>query len=321
MKLKQKFSSAAIIFFSMALTLNLTDQVARSYQESRLGIRQPSDVENLIHSSALPNGGLGAFVECEPRGIRVVSLLPGHAGDRTGLKLGDRIVGINGESTEGYCYLDYATSHAVQKLRGKIGSTVVLDVERGEGIWQRTFRTELVRQNILEDHSVYSRLENGELTIRVLWLGSDTAEQLTRHLSQPGDYDKVTLDLTNLSQGNRVGFLETAGVFLEKGTKVGFLGQEDEWGKALETTKNPYTDKVDALLIGPYTARYGELLARALDDNLDVIVEGEKTAGLGHLDSRTIRSRTALSDNPNILYDAHGEDLEGNSLKPDFKFW
>ena len=158
--MKRKISSIALMFLSMALTLHLTDNALRHAQETTPKANTPvaercSDYSNVW---ALPSGGIGALVECEPNGIRLVTCLPGHAGDLSGLRLGDRIVAINGEPTTG-CNEPWAVS----QLRGKIGTKVVLDVERGEGLTQRCFRTELERRHIKTQYSVYSRLRDSEL--------------------------------------------------------------------------------------------------------------------------------------------------------------
>jgi carboxyl-terminal processing protease len=321
---KRKISSLALMFLSMALTLHLTDNALRHAQESTPTANTPvaercSDYSNVW---ALPNGGIGALVECEPNGIRLVTSLPGHAGELSGLRLGDRIVAIDGESTAG-CNEPWAVS----KLRGKIGTTVVLDVERGEGLTQRCFRTELERRHIKTQYSVYSRLRDSELTIRVLWMGSETPAQLAEHLAQVNQnkVDNVILDLTNLSHGDVQSLKECASMFLPEGTLIGHYsqllpGQESQMNE-LYTQGNQFTDQITTLKIGPYTAKYGEVLARALSDNLDLEVTGQATAGLGTLDHRTIRSRGARGDYGMELFDAQGDRIDGNPLEPDFWSW
>lgn len=322
--MKRKISSIALMFLSMALTLHLTDNALRHAQETTPKANTPvaercSDYSNVW---ALPSGGIGALVECEPNGIRLVTCLPGHAGDLSGLRLGDRIVAINGEPTTG-CNEPWAVS----QLRGKIGTKVVLDVERGEGLTQRCFRTELERRHIKTQYSVYSRLRDSELTIRVLWLGPETPEQLAEHLAQinHNNVDNVILDLTNLSHGDINSLKECASMFLPEGTLIGYYSQQypDQEAEMIElyTQGNQFTDQITAIKIGPYTAKSGEVLARALSDNLDLEVTGQATAGLGTLDQRTIRSRGDRDDYGLELYDAQGSRIDGNPMEPDFWSW
>lgn len=317
--MKRKISSLAIMFMSMALTLHLTDQVVRHSQEVAPNERTQvaERCSGYVDAFALPSGGLGAMIECEPSGVRLVTCLPGHAGLTSGLRLGDRIISIDGESTRG-CDEAWAIEH----LRGKIGTKVDLEVERGQGIWARTFRTTIERKNIETEYSVYSRLRDKELTVRVLWLGSETTQQLVNHLSQDGDIDRVVLDLTHLSRGDIHNLQRTASVFLPEGTALGSYGtSQSENLTPLNSVGHQFTDKLDAVLVGPYTAREGEVLARALRDQMGIEVEGEATAGLGTLDRRTIRSRAQDSESAARLFDVHGQQIEGNPLKPQFWSW
>ena len=320
--MKRRISSLALMFLSMSLTLHLTDQVVRHSQEI------PPSEHTLVAERcspylnvwSLPSGGLGALVECEPAGIRLVTCLPGHAGLQSGLRVGDRIIAIDGESTRG-CN----EAWAVSRLRGKIGTRVVLDVERGEGIWQRTFRAIVERKNIETEYSVYSRLRGNELVIKVHWLGPKTAEQLASHLNQlsTNGIDNLVLDLSNLSSGDLNSLQECASLFLPQGTVIGEYQhlQNDGEPTKLVTQGHPFTDKLTSVKVGPYTAKVGELYARALADNLNVKVEGEATAGLGTIDGRTIRSRSSSSCSGMELFDSNGDSIDGQPLKPDFWSW
>ena len=324
--MKRKFSSIAVIALSTAFTLHLTDQAARYTQESSLFVKSaaPASVDSGFDSygAFLPNGGLGAMIEAEPRGARLVSLMPGHAASKSGLKLGDRIISVDGVSVQG---LDTPTM--VSRLRGKIGTTAELEVERGDGIWQRTFSLNLTRENIDSSHSVYSRVRDGELTIKVLWLDASTAQQLSSHLSQAtrGDVSSVVLDLQNVSYGDATAVSECASLFLPQNTTVGYMVMDTENAKgvssAITTSGFAVTDQLTAVEVGPYTARTGEMLARALADNLDVEVRGKQTAGLGTLDGRTIRSRQGNEGENLQLLDGQGKAIDGRSLKPSFWSW
>lgn len=322
--MKLRFSTLAVMFLPLAMTLHMTDLQARWYQQIPPGPETRVAERNLsfVESWSLPSGGIGALIECEPSGVRLVSTLPGHAGDRAGLRVGDRIVAINGESTIGS-----NEAWAMSQLRGKIGTKLVLDVERGEGLWQRSFRTQLERANIESEHSVYSRLKGDELVIKVFWMGPNTAEQLAGHLNQLSNHsvDRVVLDLTNLSNGDPKSLQDCASLFLPVGTTVGHYTNLDAGGRAqtndITTIGHPFTDKLSAVKVGPYTARYGELLARSLVENLDVDIEGEATAGLGSLDGRTIKSRGESSVPGALLTDAKGKSLDNNPLKPGFWTW
>lgn len=328
--MKIKISSLTLSILSVALITHGADQMLRYAQESptlpvanQATTRTVADCSYYQQHAIATRGGLGAIVEAEPRGVRIVSLLPGHAGEDAGLRLGDRIVRIDGESAVGR-----SDRWAITRLRGKIGTTTLLEVERGEGLWQRTFAVQVQRQNIETRYSVYSRLRDGELTVKVLWVDGQTSEQLGRHLAQisQGEVDKVVLDLQNLSYGNLQDVVDSVALFLPEPTVVGYLASPDggDRGNRAELVANlpAMTDKLEAVVVGPYTARGGELFARALADNLKVEVRGKQTAGLGTMDRRTIRSRNGLDGVGTFeLLDAKGKPIEGRPLKPSFTSW
>ncbi len=328
--MKIKISSLTLAILSVALITHGADQMLKYAQESptlpvacQATTRTVADCSYYYNRAAVAQGGLGAIVEAEPRGVRIVSLLPGHAAEEAGLKLGDRIVKIDGESAIGR-----SDRWAIARLRGKIGSAALLEVERGEGLWQRTFAVQVQRQNIETRYSVYSRLRDGELTIKVLWVDGQTSEQLGRHLAQlsQGEVDKVVLDLQNLSHGNLQDVVDSVALFLPEPTVVGYLASPSHDGGAnraeLVANLPAMTDKLEAVVVGPYTARGGELFARALADNLKIEVRGKQTAGLGTMDRRTIRSRSGHDAVGTFeLLDGNGKSIEGRPLKPSFTSW
>ena len=73
-------------------------------------------------------GGLGMVVGIRDGFITVVDPLEDTPASRAGLKPGDKIIKINGESTEGM-----TLNQAVEKMRGEVGTQVRLTIKR-EGV-------------------------------------------------------------------------------------------------------------------------------------------------------------------------------------------
>jgi membrane-associated protease RseP (regulator of RpoE activity) len=69
--------------------------------------------------------GVGANLVASPEGIVVSGVRPDDPAARAGIQPGDRIVSIDGESSEGMSVTD-----AIQRLRGKAGTNVGVSVER-----------------------------------------------------------------------------------------------------------------------------------------------------------------------------------------------
>ncbi|HEX5656361.1 MAG TPA: PDZ domain-containing protein [Polyangiales bacterium] len=72
-------------------------------------------------------GGIHAYLAWSPSGVRVVEVPPDSPAGKGGLLAEDRVLTIDGRPTEGM------TSEQVQdRLSGEVGSTVVLEVLRGD---------------------------------------------------------------------------------------------------------------------------------------------------------------------------------------------
>jgi carboxyl-terminal processing protease len=75
--------------------------------------------------AGLELGGIGAVLWLTHDGIVLAALTPGDPAKSAGLEVGDHVLSIDGETTEGMSVAD-----AVQRLRGEPGTSVGVSVER-----------------------------------------------------------------------------------------------------------------------------------------------------------------------------------------------
>ncbi|NSW77085.1 MAG: PDZ domain-containing protein, partial [Candidatus Atribacteria bacterium] len=85
--------------------------------------------------------GLGLVIAIKDEKLTVVSPIKGSPAERAGIKAGDVITAIDGESTAGI-----SLDRAVKKMRGEKGTKVVLEIQR-EG-QEQIFTVEIVRDII-----------------------------------------------------------------------------------------------------------------------------------------------------------------------------
>jgi hypothetical protein len=72
--------------------------------------------------------GIGANVVGAPSGISFGAIYPGDPADRAGLRVGDRVLRVDGEDTDHLSVAD-----VIQRLRGDVGTTVGISVGRSNG--------------------------------------------------------------------------------------------------------------------------------------------------------------------------------------------
>lgn len=80
----------------------------------------------LLHLGCAGPGGIHArMAYSEEGGVRVIDVPPGSAAEQGGLRVGDRIAAIEGTSVTSLSYQE-----VVERLRGRSGSTVEIEVTR-----------------------------------------------------------------------------------------------------------------------------------------------------------------------------------------------
>lgn len=255
--------------------------------------------------SVMPSGtfeGIGATVADKNGQIVIVAPIKDTPADRAGIRSGDAVIAVNGESTEGW-----TVEKAVQKIRGPKGTEVTLTIEHEDG---ETEEITLTRDEI-EVESVSTVPPGGEFKdaagaevtdlayVQILEFTAVTQAQLEPVLEQvaAGGYEGLVLDL----RSNPGGLLETvvgvADMFLEEGT---ILVEVKRGGDEKEYTANSGGEATEipiAVLLNRFSASGSEVLAAALQDNNRAVVIGEKSFGKG-----TVNTAQELSDGRGAIF-------------------
>jgi C-terminal processing protease CtpA/Prc len=92
--------------------------------DPRATLTQDVTLHAIDGGATLEFAGVGANLAQTPAGFAFNGVFPGGPADRAGLRAGDRIVAIDGESTDGMSIAD-----ALQHLRGVAGTSVGVSVQ------------------------------------------------------------------------------------------------------------------------------------------------------------------------------------------------
>ncbi len=225
-------------------------------------------------------GGLGMVVGTREGILTVISPIDGTPAARAGMKAGDRIIEIDGEST-----VNMNLTESVGKLRGDPGTTVILSVLTDKAAQSKlvTLKREIIVIPTVESAS----LEGNFGYIKIRNFQDDTSQCLNEHLKRlKMSTDKLKgliVDLRNNSGGLLDQAIEVADKFLESGNIVITVGPSGHPREVAEARK---TDTDEALypivvLVDAGSASGAEIVAGALKENDRAIIVGDRSFGKG----------------------------------------
>ena len=168
-------------------------------------------------------GGLGIEVTLDETGyVRVVAPIDDTPAFRAGIQAGDLIVELDGEAVQGL-----TLSEAVEKMRGEIGSDIILTIVRGD---REPFEATVTRDRI-QVRSVRQRLEGDVGYLRISSFTGQTQSGLERAIDAVkeeagAELKGFILDLRSNPGGLLDQAISVSDTFLEKGEVVSTRGRE-----------------------------------------------------------------------------------------------
>lgn len=261
--------------------------------------------------------GVGiAMMEDKEKGyILVANVIKDSPAERAGIKTGDFIIGVNGESI-----YQMSNSDVANKVRGEEGTEVTLNILRNES---ETLEFKLTREKIREYHVEGKMLENDIGYVSLFTFDEGCAEEFEKVVDDlvAQGTKKLILDLRLNTGGDVSQALQILDLFLEKG-QIELITKS---ATGPEITTSSATDKkysFDNILIltNEYTASASEILIGALKDNGLAKTVGTKTYGKGVmqsviqlLDGSILKVTTQEYKTPN------GTKIHGVGIEPDYE--
>jgi carboxyl-terminal processing protease len=206
--------------------------------------------------------------------IVIVSVLPGTPAEKAGIKAGDVITAVDGQSTKGWTADD-----AVNHIRGQANTQVRVDVSRNGQSLSFTMTREEINVPSVATHV----FDNRVLYIRIFEFGSHTATEFDQALTKNlhGSVNEVLLDLRD----NPGGYVDAANSVISEFVKSGTTTILVQRGGKEEVRKvngdgHAY-DVPLVVLVNENSASAAEITAGAIKDHSRATLVGVKTFGKG----------------------------------------
>lgn len=275
----------------------------------------PDDFRDMQESTSGEFSGIGIEISLENGRLIVVSPIEDTPAYDAGLKAGDLILEIDGESTQDMTLMD-----AVTRIRGAKGTPVVLTILHKES--QTPEDVSIVRGTIPIFSVKSQELEDGILWLRVTRFNDNTTTELHKAIK---DYDSplkgVVLDLRNNPGGLLQQAVTVADTFIEDGLIVYIQGRDEKQRKDFVARGGSLIpDAPIVTLINSGSASASEIVAGALQDHKRALLLGERSFGKGSVqtviplsDGSGIKLTTALYYTPN------GRSIQAEGIVPDLE--
>ena len=275
-------------------------------------------------------GGIGAMVTIKDGQVTVIAPIAGTPAEKAGIKPGDKILAIDGNSTQGL-----SLEEAVLKVQGNPGTKVTLEVlHQGE----ETPITLVITREEINLPSVYPEignvtsipsttpvptvtpLPNGIAIITITYFSERTGDEAVSALKDvlASGAKGFVLDLRDNPGGILDSAVAVASQFLKQGIVLYAL---DSSGKKETWDVKPgglATDVPLAVLVNGNSASASEVVAGALQDYGRAPLIGNQTFGKGSVNHfRQLSDGSAIYISIGRWYTPNGRQIEGNGLTPD----
>ncbi len=226
-------------------------------------------------------GGIGSYIYERDGNVYISEPYQDSPAAKAGLKPGDRIIMIDGDSVKGW-----ASDKVSEHLKGQASTQLKLVIVRKydpDSI--KTFT--ITREKIKVDPVSYYGVTNGNIGYIALETYNEhsaaNVKKALLELKKNPEVKNIVLDL----RGNGGGLLESAiqivGLFVPKGTQVlQTRGKTKQQERTYKTTEEPVDTKIPlAVLIDGGSASAAEITAGALQDLDRAVVIGSRSFGKG----------------------------------------
>ncbi|MBN1902134.1 S41 family peptidase [Candidatus Sumerlaeota bacterium] len=290
----------------------------------------PDSLSQLEKDTEGEFSGIGIHITLKDGVLTVIAPIPGSPSAKLGIRSWDRIIEINGESTEGISLIE-----AVKKLTGPPGTQVSITIYR-KGESEPLYFT-ITRATIKINSVYFDRIGDDIGYIRLAKFSDETGEDLKKAILslKKEDVRGLILDLRFNTGGLLNEVVKISEYFVPKGEIiVSTKGRVANQNRVYKSEQDPIVDTPLVVLINRGSASASEILTGAVQDHrLGVIIgpKGERTFGKGSVQTIEELKNTLKWDKDNNpmkcairlttarYYTPSGKCIDKIGIKPDIE--
>ena len=257
--------------------------------------------------------GIGAQVAMDEGRLTIIAPLPNTPAERAGIRPGDVILEIDGNSTDGITLLE-----AVTKIRGEKDTTVVLLVLHLNETEPVTIG---IRRGVIPLESVeFEMLPDGIGYLRISSFTDTTGEEVEKALDrlEASNGRGLVVDLRNNPGGLLTAVVDVASEFLSYGLvlyEINSHGERTDWKVR---SGGQAQDIPMVVLINQFSASASEVFSGAIIDHQRGQVLGVTSFGKGSVNTlRALKDGSGLYFSIARWYTPNGSLIEGVGVTPD----
>ena len=261
-------------------------------------------------------GGLGIEITQENGYIKVVSPIDDTPASQAGLKPGDLIIAIDGETVQGL-----TLAESVERMRGPVNSAIKVKIKReGKDPFDVT-----MKRAVVKIQSVKSQMQGEDIGyIRISSFNEQTDSGLQAAMKSlkakaGSKLIGVVLDLRNNPGGLLDQAISVSDDFLEKGEIVSTRGRRSEEAQRFDAKPGDITGGLPmVVLINGGSASASEIVAGALQDHKRAILLGTRSFGKGSVQTIIqLPGHGAMRLTTARYYTPSGRSIQAQGIDPD----
>ncbi len=256
--------------------------------------------------------GIGIYmaVNTQKNVIQVLTPIKGSPAEESGILSGDIILSVDGVK-----YTGDDMSSASDAIKGEEGTTVKIEILRGEET--KTF--EITRKKVITNPVEAKKLENNIGYIQITSFDEETAKDFKNKFEtlQEQKITSLIIDLRNNGGGLVDEALEIADYIVPKGKEVLITVDKDQKEKIEKTKEDVLIDMPIVVLVNEYTASSSEILSGALKDLNEATIVGTTTYGKGVIQQLfKLRDGSGLKVTTHEYYTPNRNKINGVGIEP-----